>query len=126
MKLEKPIQIDSHILSKLEFVKTEMLFISNGGRFIILKSFETEQREEEVIIKHIFSKNTINKINRLYITDIELWGYDSDNSYWGTFGESAISLFLFYYDLTTLRSNYEKMKKEPLKKLGFEITKINN
>jgi hypothetical protein len=60
----------------------------------------------------------------VYLTDIELWGYNTDDFFWGTFPEENISTFLYFYNLMRLRTNYEQFIKKPLMELGFEITKI--
>lgn len=76
-----------------------------------------------LIIKKWFKKSFINQEN-IYLTDIELWGYNTVDFFWGTFNEDDISVFLYTYDLIRLRNNYEQFIKKPLQELGFEIIAI--
>jgi hypothetical protein len=124
VKLEKPIKISRKLLKELECIKGKILFASNGGKFALLSSFETKEQTDSLIIKKWFQKSFINQEN-IYLTDIELWGYNTVYLFWGTFNEDDISAFLYTYDLIRLRNNYEQFIKKPLQELGFEITKIN-
>jgi hypothetical protein len=126
MKLEKPIQINAELLKELEYVKAKMLFVPKGGKFVLLSSFETKEQTDCVIIKKWFKKSFVKQEYNVYLTDIKLWGYNTEGCFWGTFQEDSIYTFLYYYNLMQLRINYERSIKTPLKELGFEITKIKN
>lgn len=124
MKLEKPIKISRELLKELEYVKGKMLFVYKGAKFVLLQSFETKEQTDYLTVKRWFRKSFAKQEYNVYLTDIELWGYNTDDCFWGTFPESNISTFLYLYNLMRLRTNYENFIKKPLRELGFEITKI--
>jgi len=126
MKLEKPIKISRTLLEELKFVKGKMLFVSKGGKFVLLESFETKEQNDNLTIRKWFKKSFVKQEHNVYLTDIKLWGYNTENFFWGVFPESSISTFLYFYNLMRLRTNYENFVKKPLMELGFEITKIKS
>lgn len=85
MKLEKPIKISRELLKELEYVKGKMLFVSSGGKFVILSSFETKEQTDYKTIKKWFQKSFVKQEYNVYLTDIELWGYNTENFFWELF-----------------------------------------
>ncbi|HAP01254.1 MAG TPA: hypothetical protein DCQ93_04940 [Bacteroidetes bacterium] len=124
MKLEKPIKISIDVLSELNYVKGKMLFVTSSAKFALLTSFEIKEQVDYTTVKKWFKKSFVKQEHNIYLTEIELWGYNTDGEFWGTFNEQNISTFLFFYSILKLRKNYERNIKLPLEKLGFEITKI--
>lgn len=126
MKLKTPLEIDEGKLSSLEYTKNKMMFMNTNTGFLFLKSFEVERVEETTTVKKWLRKPSTIQQTKIYLTSIELWGWNKDDRHWGTFTEDGVEWIITWYDLIKLRRQYEQTIKEPLEKLGFPITKIKN
>ena len=119
-KLEKPIRISTDIYNTISALKNKLLLTSGPG-LIIIKDFNVETKETKV--RHLFRSPTYVKSSDLYITDIELRGYNSLLEYWGTYTTDESIHFLFdYFDFSKMRNDYVRKIRRPLEKLGIDFT----
>jgi len=121
-KLIKPILITPDIYNTISALKNKMLLTSGTG-LIIIKDFKTETIKKDNKVKHLFRSPTYVTSIELYITDIELRGYNSQLEYWGTYTTDDSLHFLFdYFDFSKMRSDYVRKIRRPLEKLGIDFT----
>lgn len=120
MKIEKPIRVYSEFLNSLNRVKGQMLFDKHTGTLFYINDYKIEVRE--TVVKHLIGKDTIKK--KTYLTEIQLWGWNPQGQFWGTFDQDSISMLTWKYDLIYCRKNYIECIANAYNKLGYEVTKI--
>jgi hypothetical protein len=120
MVLKKPIKLDNITHHNLLNNEKKMLF--NNGRFFIFNGVKIEKRVREVK-KRVWFKTISEVVEEDFLTEINLYTWNSEYEYWGTLDDNAVFNFLFYYDIKKLRHSYEKSVKLAIEKLGFDIVK---
>jgi hypothetical protein len=113
MKLKKPILITQQNLSQLESVKSKMLLRKDDTTFIIVKSFEIEEKNVTITKKRFLRSPITTTETLLYLTDAEVFIYNQVGEYWAILSESNINLLMFY-DLMKMRTNYKRCIRTPL------------
>jgi hypothetical protein len=124
MKLKKPILITQQKLSQLESVKGKMLLREEGTTFIIVNSFETEEKNVTITKKRFLRSPVTTTETLLYLTDAEFFIYNQVDEYWAIVSENNINRLLMFYNLMKMRTDYKRCIKTPLEKLGFEMVKV--
>lgn len=103
-------------LGQLQVLKGKLLLIKD--KIMVIKDFTIET--ETVTPKKTFFNRHPKPYEIVYLTGIEIWGYNSEGKFWGTMDEDYCSLFIRIYNLYYLREQWEKLK-ESLALLDFEV-----
>lgn len=120
MILEKPFRVYPEFINGLTTVKGQMLFSKNNGMLFYINDFKTEVRE----IKTVSWLNKITVKRRTFLTEIDIWSWNSIGQYWGTWYEEDLPKLTYMYDFFQVRRNYVECIANAFHKLGYEITKI--
>ena len=124
MKLERPIKISKETFESLKKVQNSMLFSINSGKLIVLGDIIVNiQPESYSKRKGWFGKKIELVREAIWLTDIQLYGFDMDRNGWAEYIEESIHWFIQYWDFTEMRNNYLSRIKEPINQLGYEIIK---
>lgn len=109
----KKVEINESTLTALENIEKKFLYYN--GMVISFLSFE----HETINLKNIFG----HKIEKIYITDIDIRRYSIDHDQEFKFGQSAIEKFLDFtpHYLHLFRKRFVEIRKQ-LQGFGFTIT----
>jgi len=128
MILKEPIVITQEQINDLFSVQKKLLFLNNKSGLIVITNFSYKKEiVEEVVKKRFFKPDIKQKIEKIFLTEIEVWSYryleNYNQCFWGKVLEDHIWLIFSFYDLKQIRWNFENLIIKPLKDLGFKIEK---
>lgn len=119
MKLEKPILIDASLASKLETLKGKFL-ATRDCHLVIIGGFTIETKE--VTRKTRVLRRTVTE-KSYFVTDFELWGWNSKLKFWGTFSDpEMIKHLLYFWDIVSMRERFVKDLRDPIEALGVDMS----
>lgn len=118
-KLEKPLPIDRSLEGALSFLKGKVLLRSNTAELLIVGDFTVETVETE---RKGFITGRRNVRSQRCLTEIDLYGWNPDLGFWGTYSSETAKFILTLYDLAAMRESFEKKVLAPLEALGVDMT----
>ena len=107
--------------TELEVLKRKLLFVSRINAIFVIHDYKIETLTETKTTG--FFKKKKEEIKTEYITSLELWTYNSKGKFLGVMNENATEDFIGWYNLYSLRQNFENLKEE-LAAFGYEIVPI--
>jgi hypothetical protein len=121
MEFKEPIEISRKDLETLKHYKDNLLFL--GSRLTMIGEITYEEKTVQKKVRTgLFSSKTVEE-NKIFLTGMELWGWQSQRKFWGLVDSEGAKLFVMMYNIDNLRENYIEKIREPLQALGvnFEV-----
>jgi hypothetical protein len=110
-------QISPSTATMLNVLKDKLLLMND--HLIVIRDFIIEEIIETPK-KSFFNRNPQSQIV-LYLTRLNIQGYNSDGRFWGSHNDDDALHMIVWFDMYRFRNNWELII-ESLEKTGFEIT----